>query len=313
MRRSRDRDAARLLATAFAALAAATLVIASLETIGVSNASIVYVAAVVVIAVISGTRGAVIGAVASFLLYDFLFIEPLHTFTVSDPVEWLNLTLLLFVGIVVGQLAALQRSRAEDARAREREARALFQVSRALVTRESTVAALPAVAGVLRGEGGMERVRIALGPDDARERAAADTDPEARWSPGSIHVVLRRMPGDEPARWVRVHQPGASAAADPGRLLHRVRIEAGGRPIGSIWAWRDRRDGEPDPDGDQVARRHGRPGRTGAGPRPPPGRGPGGRDRPPERRAQVRAPAIRIPRPAHAAGDDPGRGGHPPP
>ena len=50
---------------------------------------------------------------------------------------WLSVVLLLFVGVVVGQLAALQRSRAETATQREREARALFAVSRALATRES--------------------------------------------------------------------------------------------------------------------------------------------------------------------------------
>ncbi len=246
MRRIRTPDLVRLLAVAFASLAIATVVIAVLEAIGVSNASMVYLAAVVVIAIVAGTVGAVVGAIASFLLYDFLFIHPVYTFTVSDPVEWLNLTLLLFVGVVVGQLAALQHSRAELAVAREREARALFQVSRALVTRASTSAALPTVGGIIRDEGGLERVRIALGPDDARERAAADTDPGARWSPGSIHQVLRRMPGDEPARWVRVHQTGPSAGADPGRIIHRVRIEADGSPYGSIWGWRDRQAGEPD-------------------------------------------------------------------
>ena len=51
---------------------------------------------------------------------------------------------LLFVGIVVGELAALQRRRTEIAQAREREAVALFRVSRALATRESTPAVLPA-------------------------------------------------------------------------------------------------------------------------------------------------------------------------
>ena len=42
---------------------------------------------------------------ASFLLYDFLFTQPVFTFTVRDPREWLNLLLFLLVGIVVGRLA----------------------------------------------------------------------------------------------------------------------------------------------------------------------------------------------------------------
>ena len=41
--------------------------------------------------------------------------------------EWVAVLLLLFVGVVVGQLAALQRTRTQVARDREREARALFR------------------------------------------------------------------------------------------------------------------------------------------------------------------------------------------
>ena len=54
--------------------------------------------------------------VAAFLLYNYLFVEPRYTLAISEPAELINLFLLLFVGIVVGQLAALQRARAETAR-----------------------------------------------------------------------------------------------------------------------------------------------------------------------------------------------------
>ena len=56
------------------------------------------------------------------MLYNFLFVEPRYTLTVANLGELVNLFLLLFVGFVVGQLAARQRARAEDALAREREA-----------------------------------------------------------------------------------------------------------------------------------------------------------------------------------------------
>ena len=133
MRRFRRPDLARLLAVAVPSLAGATLVIGVLEEyVGVPTASAVYFAAVVATAFVAGTWGAIVAAVASFLLYDFLFVLPLYTFTVADPGEWLNLVLLLFIGIVVGQLVALQRSRTEIAKAREREARALFQSAESL-------------------------------------------------------------------------------------------------------------------------------------------------------------------------------------
>jgi two-component system, OmpR family, sensor histidine kinase KdpD len=60
--------------------------------------------------------------------------------------------------------------------------------------------------------------------------------------------VLRRNPGDEPAAWVRVHQPPsrerptASTEGD----LYRVHIQAGDQVLGSITAIRDRDVSPPD-------------------------------------------------------------------
>ena len=237
-----------VLGVAFVSLAGATLAVALLESfVGVPNASAVYLVAVVVTAIVGGAPGAVVSSIASFLLYDFFFTVPYHTFTIRDPGEWISLILLLFVGIVVGQLAALQRSRAEDARAGEREARALFQVSLALATRESTAAVLSTIAYILRDETRMERVWVALG-EDAPERVAADTGSDQRPPLPALQRVLRRMPGNEPAQWLRIHQPATSrgARANSDLEAYRVRIEARTAVIGSIWALRLRSTGEPD-------------------------------------------------------------------
>ena len=247
MRRLRARRAGVLLAVAIPSLAGATIGIVLLERfLHLSNASVVYLTAVVATAIVAGAAGAIVASVASFLLYDFFFVQPLYTFTVRDPSEWLSLILLLFVGLVVGQLAALQRSRAEDATAREREARALFRISRELANRTSTPALLPTIARILMTETAMERVWIALGADDASEHVAADTD-DTRPPPGSgRHRVLRRMPGDDPAQWVLVHQAGGRQLPATSGETYRVRIGAGGAASGSIWALRDRGRGEPD-------------------------------------------------------------------
>jgi two-component system, OmpR family, sensor histidine kinase KdpD len=248
MRRINPRDLGRLLAVAVPSLAGATVAIGLMEEyIGVPNASTLYLAAVVATAFVAGTWGAVVAAVASFLLYDYLFVLPLYTFTVSDPGEWLNLVLLLFIGIVVGQLVAIQRSRTEMARAGERVARALFQVSRELATRESTPAVLPTIVDILRREAAMERVWIALGSDDAQERVAADTNAGPRPALPGLMNVLQRTADETPARWSRVHRPGhGRAGAQNGRDAYRIRIEAGAKEFGSVWAFRDRGRGEPD-------------------------------------------------------------------
>jgi two-component system, OmpR family, sensor histidine kinase KdpD len=237
-------------AVAALSLAAATVLVAALEdNLPIPDASVVYLPAVVVTAIVAGTGGAVVSAIVAIVLYDYLFTQPYHTLLISNPDEWVSLALLLFVAIVVGQLAALQRSRAELATARERQARALFQVSRALATRESTPVALPELARILRDEARMERVAIALGGDDASERIAADTV-EASSPLPSLHWVLKRTPGDDPATWLRVHAPGGQRRAGPvgatamGAL--RVRIVANETAYGSIWAIRGRDRGAPD-------------------------------------------------------------------
>jgi len=238
----------RTLAVAIATLALATLAVAYLQDgAGIPNPSAVYLIAVVATALAGGAVAAVGTSVAAFLLYNFLFTAPRFSFSIADPAVWLSVLLLLFVGIVVGQLAAVGRTRAEVAQAHEREALALFRLSRGLATRARTTDVLPDIARVLRDEVGLDRVWIALGPDDAAELVAADTGAVggATGGPaatGLLHV-LRRTPGDAPAEWIRVHQGSRTRSA--GDTL-RVRIEAGAAVLGSIWATRPRDRGLPD-------------------------------------------------------------------
>lgn len=230
-------------------LPVATLAIALVEgpPLGLPDASPLYLVAVVGIAVALGTVAAIAAAVASFLLYDLLFVDPRFTLHVDDPAEWLNLLLLLFVGIVIGRLAALQAQRADDATRRAGESRALFRISRTLATATDVSEALPVVIDDLLAETRMDR--IWLGRHEAgREAVLADSGDGPRPS-HRIHVVLTRTPGDLPARWVREHRPAdrpGDAQADPDVGLYRTTISAGDEAVGSIWATRPRADGVPD-------------------------------------------------------------------
>ena len=110
----------------------------------------------------------------------------------------------------MGQLTALQRARTITAEAREREAREQFLVSRALATRTSTTTVLQEIRELLRSATGMHAVWIALGPDEAAERVAAEAG--ERTATAGLYWQLRRVPGDEPAQWVRIHAPGSGRA-----------------------------------------------------------------------------------------------------
>ena len=241
------RLAVRLLAVALLPLA--TLLIALVEgpPLLIADASPLYLIAVVGIAVVFGTRAAIVAAFASFLLYDALFVEPRFTLAVDDPEEWLNLLLLLFVGIVIGRLAALQAERANDATRRAAESRALFRISRTLATATSVTEALPVIVDDLLAETRMERIWLARS-EAGRETVVADSGhgplPSHR-----IHVSLVRTPGDLPARWVQEHRPQerpGTGPPEPDVGLYRIEVAAGEEQVGSIWATRSRAEGHPD-------------------------------------------------------------------
>lgn len=246
MIRPNARQLARIVIVVAASLAAGTALVAAIDaSFGLPTGSAVYLVAVVASAYLGGTLAAILAAIGAPLLYNFFFIEPRYTLAIADPRFVLDVALLLFIGIVVGQLVAVQRVRADVARSREREARALFRISRTLATRGSTAESLIDIVEILQLEAGMARVWVALGEDDSAERVVADTNVATPPLPGMIHV-LQRTPGDLPARWARIHHPHSRSGPGSGSETYRVRIEAGGVVLGSIWGQRPRGQGLPD-------------------------------------------------------------------
>ncbi len=235
------------LAVVAGLLAVATLLVDILErTLGVHNADAVYLLAVVAAAVVYGTVAAIATAVASFLLYDFFFVEPTLTLSVADRTAWLDLALLLGVGAIVGQLAATQRNRAEAAERRERESRALYEVTRALARRPEPEDGIADVVPTLAAAAGMRSlwVRIGRAPDQERTVAAAGPD---QCTVPRLHCLLRSGSAGPPD-WVALHARFRSedATQAAGATTYRVVIEAEGEPCGSIWGVREARDRPPD-------------------------------------------------------------------
>ena len=284
--------------------AAGAVVIGALEAYGLNDASPAYLLAVVAVAVLRGTGPAVATAVGAFLVYDFFYIEPLYTFTVRDPAEWLNLLLLLVVGVVVGRLAGRERDRAVAAIEGEREASAMFNVSFTLASQRDTTSALGPIAGLVRDEVRASRVWIVVGDSvvaDTADRTGIPTSPV-------VYTVLRRRPGDEPAEWVRVHAPARApkSARDPAEQSFQVLVTAGGRTYGAIWAVRPRGLGSPDVGETRVlAAAADQVGGSLERDRPA-ARCDLGRDRATKRGPEVGPPRLGLARPADPPGLDPG-------
>ena len=239
-------DVVGVAALALAALGASTLTIALLRTgIHVTYPAPVYLLAVLAVGMRYGTIPAMVTSVAAFLLYDFLFVQPLYTLTVNSPDEWLNLLLLLAVASVIGRLAALQAERAREAADRAREAEALHAITGVLAATRTVAEAAPAVVTRLEMITAMDRVWVGLGATPAEERTLADTAASQPLPMPGWQVVLQRRP-DGQMRWIRAHVATGSARRAPRAALHRVRIEVAGEPLGSLWALRARNELEPD-------------------------------------------------------------------
>ena len=246
-RRQSTRALAIFLALALFPIATVAIALVEGPPLSIPDASPVYLVAVVGVAVVLGTRAAIAAAILAFLLYDWLFVAPRFTLIVEDPAEYLNLLLLLFVGLVIGRLVALQADRAEDAARRARESQALFRISRTLATAPRVAGALQGIVEGLRTETRMDRIWIGrlIG---GREVVVADSGSGPRPAP-PIHILLTRTPGDEPARWVRTHQPQerrTERTAKADAELFRTKIAADDETLGSVWAARPRAEGLPD-------------------------------------------------------------------
>jgi two-component system sensor histidine kinase KdpD len=229
-----------------AALGASVIVVFLLEErAGVRDASTVFLLGVALVAYLRGSWAAVGTALGAFLAYNYLFLPPEFTFLVSDPQHILTLVLLLAVGIAIGRLTGLQRDQARDAERREHEARALFNVSRAIASAKRTQDALPLLVASLAEDTGMARVWIGLGSTWAQEQVVAASQPSASAHGAGPHSVLPRRPGDGSPAWVRLSPPGPPAARRESEALYRVELVDGSDPIGSLWAARDSRLGPP--------------------------------------------------------------------
>jgi two-component system sensor histidine kinase KdpD len=236
----------RGVAVTIGALAACTLAAYTLELgLGLPDASAVYLLGVAAVAIGYGAAAAVATALGSFLTYNFLFVAPRYTFTVASPPELLTLILLLAIGVLIARLAGRQRDRAREAARREREARALFAVSRSLNAAESLTAALANVVERVAADAGLDRVWIGASTGGANERTLADTAPDQPQPETRSHWVLRRDPSEGEAAWLRVHPPTARPAAAEDVALYRVELLAGGDAYGSLWGSRPRVAGNP--------------------------------------------------------------------
>jgi two-component system sensor histidine kinase KdpD len=98
----------------------------------VENVDLVFLTAIVGVAVRFGLWPSLLASVASALCYNFFFLPPIYTFTIADPHNIAAFSLFTLVAVIVSHVAARGRMQAVTAQTRMRTVESLYSFSRKL-------------------------------------------------------------------------------------------------------------------------------------------------------------------------------------
>jgi two-component system, OmpR family, sensor histidine kinase KdpD len=245
---------------AIAAVAAMLGISVALRPVlGIENVDLIFLTAIVGIAVRYGLWPSLFASVLASLAYNFFFLPPVYTFTITDPTNVAAFLLFALLSVIVSNLAARGQTRAVAAHDRVRSIESLYGFSRKLsgagtlddvlwATAHQIASMLKVRVVLLLPENGSIAVKAGYPPEDALDEpdlaaakwaweknrpAGRDSDalPGAKWlfqpmrtSRGPIGIV--GICRDEPGPLLRVDQRRLlDALIDQSALsIERVRL-----------------------------------------------------------------------------------------
>jgi two-component system sensor histidine kinase KdpD len=190
----------------------------------IPNLSMLFLLAVLLIAVNYGIWPAIYASALSFLVYNFFFIQPLYTFTIAEPYELLALVIFLIVAVITSALAGRVRQQATVSASRMRAMRRLYEFTRRLSGLASFDAVAEGAASEIHASLGRAVVVLLNGEGDLVMSAAWPPEDELDAAPMTA------------ARWAYTH--GEPAGADTGTLpivpWYFVPLRIGEKTLGVI-------------------------------------------------------------------------------
>ncbi|HSP73328.1 MAG TPA: ATP-binding protein [Gaiellaceae bacterium] len=178
----------RLTAGAVASVAALVVVSGAIALfkpyVPVLSLGVLYLFAVLPIAVLFGIEFAIPVSVASMLAFNWFFLPPVHTFTLADGENWFALAVYLATAVVVSDLAARARRRAAAAEQRERESALLAELATELLRGRELEDELGEIAS---------RAAVVLGVDRAQIELGVPRRPPAGDAPHPLEVDERSV------------------------------------------------------------------------------------------------------------------------
>src|SRR5271170_1501571 len=100
--------------------------------VGIGNIDLVFLTAIVAVAVRFGLLPSLFASVVSSLAYNFFFLPPVYTFTITDPTNVAAFLFFTLVAVIVSSVAARARTQAMAAMERARSTESLYAFSRKL-------------------------------------------------------------------------------------------------------------------------------------------------------------------------------------
>jgi two-component system, OmpR family, sensor histidine kinase KdpD len=211
-RRPSVRGAVASSLESLAAVAVSTVLVAELNAVTpVTGLSVIYLLAVLYIAIRRGEIPALASAVLGVLALNFFFIDPRYHLTVHDSGNVVALVVLLIAAVVVGRLATYSRQRAAEADerarvavAREREAQMVAAAATSLLDGAGVEAQLRSIERSASAGDSPVRVEVAPAPN-----AAA----------GEIAV---RLPTASRSAWLYLAREASWTREDQGRIAEAL-------------------------------------------------------------------------------------------
>ncbi len=99
---------------------------------GIENVDLVFLTAVVGVAVRYGLWSSLMASVAASLCYNFFFLPPIYTFTIADPTNVAAFFFFIVMAVIVSNVASRVRTQAVMAMSRARATESLYSFSRKL-------------------------------------------------------------------------------------------------------------------------------------------------------------------------------------
>jgi len=172
--------------------------------------------AVLIISAAWGLRYAIASSIAATLAYNFFFLPPLGTFTISDPQNWIALGAFLFTAVIASQLAERARSEAFAANRRRGELERLYTFSQEMLTAENVLTLVNSIPRLIATTFGAAAVGMFL--PDRKKVYYSDVNAQESVNENELKRVADR---GEPA-------------LDPSHGTTFVPLRVGVRSVGSL-------------------------------------------------------------------------------